>query len=72
MIVVPQYIVGFVTSFEHKSWEFAGVFSTEEKAVKHCYHENCFVARINLDEFSGEETSQFEYCYYPKLEERPA
>jgi hypothetical protein len=36
----------------HGSWEFAGIFSTEQKAINACKNENYFIASVGLDSYS--------------------
>lgn len=61
------FIVGKVLNHETKTWEFSGLFSDEEKAIAYCITENYFLAEVKLNEFTGDETSDFDYAYYPLL-----
>lgn len=63
--MVDLYLVGKVINYELKSWEFAGVFSTEEIAEKNCFDEKYFLARIKVDQPIPKETHDFEYYRYP-------
>ena len=65
-----MYMVGEVNDKE-TNWDFCGVYSTEELAVKRCVNENNFIARVKLDEYIPIEKSQFDYSYYPLLEGKP-
>jgi len=58
------YIVGKVVN---NNWEFAGIFEKEDVAVKNCFANNYFVARVYLNREVPIESQDFEYAYYPKL-----
>lgn len=47
-------------------WEFAGCFSTEEKAIEACVDENYFIGPIKIDEKVPVDSSTWEGAYYPK------
>jgi len=50
------------------SWEFAGCFSTEEKAIKACPNDQYFIAPANIDEIVPVDASEWTGAYYPKAE----
>lgn len=62
------YLVGKVINYELKSWEFSGIFSTEELAEKNCFDETYFLARVEVDKEIPKETHDFPYYRYPKSE----
>ena len=49
------------------TWEFAGIFSSEQKAIDNCFDETYWLAMVQLDEEIPQEPTDFEYSYYPKL-----
>ncbi len=52
------------------SWEFQGVFTTEEKAVLACYnHKNWFIAPAILDDVLPEKSIEMSGAYYPSEKE---
>lgn len=60
------YLVGRYLFEGKNSWEFAGIFSTEQIAIDNCFDATYFLARVKLDEQIPVEPSDFEYAYYPK------
>ena len=59
------FLVGKATNFETKSWEFAGIFATEEIAIANCFTEDYFLAKVEVGKEISKETVQFDYSYYP-------
>jgi len=57
------WIVGKVTDWP--TWEFMGVFDSEEKAVAICVTSQHFVALHIVNEAGPEETHPMPGCYYP-------
>ena len=47
------------------SWEFAGVFDTEEKAIEACYTNRYFIGPIEINKKLDKETEEWEGAYYP-------
>lgn len=50
------WIVGRTLDWQISSWEFAGVFSTEDKAVSACRDATYFIGEATLDEELPHET----------------
>ena len=65
------YMVGETLNDEIQSWNFQGVYSTEEKAVDKCIEDNFFIARIEVDFDEPRDMIDFDYAYYPRLEDKP-
>ena len=60
------FIVGKVISFDAQSWEFDGLYSTEEGALKRCEgHDNYFIGPVTLDEELPEDVIDWIGAYYP-------
>ncbi len=59
------FLVGKATNIETKSWEFAGVFATEDIAIANCHTEDYFLAKVEVGKEISKETVQFDYSYYP-------
>lgn len=61
------YIVGKKTTDDSadKSWEFQGVFSTEQKAVAACLTAFYFVGPADLDDAFPDATTGWVGAYYP-------
>jgi len=49
-------------------WEFQGVFSSEQKAIKACRNENYFYAPIELDKEIPDQTEEMPEVIYPMWE----
>jgi len=68
------WIVGKYTGISNEdkiTWEFQGIFETEEKAVMSCKNENYFVmGEFELNVLLPDETEEADISYYPKLEDR--
>lgn len=65
------YLVGETLNHETQSWNFQGVYSTEDKAISKCVEDNFFIARIEVDYDEPKEMREYEYSYYPRLEQKP-
>ena len=65
-----MYIVGEIDE-NGVGWDFCGVFSTEDKALERCHNENIFISRVTLDRHEPMDRVNFEYAYYPLLEDKP-
>jgi len=63
------WICGQIFSEDGHTWDFQGVFSTEEKAKAACKNDSYFIGPVVLDEEISEETIEWEGCYYPLYEE---
>jgi hypothetical protein len=59
------WICGQNTDIEGQGWEFQGVFSSEELAIKACRDWTYFIAPMTLDEEVPHETFEMPGCYYP-------
>jgi len=59
------YIVGKVNPENYLEWEFMGIFSTEESAVKNCITWEHFVGPVDLDVALPQEQILWEGAYYP-------
>lgn len=53
------------------SWEFQGVFDSEEKAINACATDNYWIAPVELNKEWPIESVQIEGAYYPRLEAQP-
>lgn len=49
-----------------ETWEFQGVFDSEEKAIKACVNDMFFIAPITLNEELPLESAEMPKAYYPK------
>jgi hypothetical protein len=65
------FLVGETLDHKNNSWLFQGVYSTEEIAITKCVKDNFFIARIEVDFDEPIEIREFDYVYYPKLEDKP-
>lgn len=60
------FVVGQVTNEELKTWDFQGVFSTEEKAVAACRDWTYFVGPADLDaEVPHETAPEWPGAFFP-------
>lgn len=57
-----------VGKFVYPSWQFQGIFSTEEKAVSQCQDWYHFVGPVELDAELPKEAVSWPGCYYPVKE----
>lgn len=48
------------------TWDFQGVFDSEEKAILACKNENFFVAPIKINEELFEGSEKWPGLYFPK------
>lgn len=62
------WIVGKVIDIKTSSWEFGGIFDTEEKAVSVCYTDDYFTAEVEVNSVPATWPCWFSVCYYPRLE----
>lgn len=61
------WIVGQVVKNSRIDWEFAGIFSTKEKAIEACLDLTYFIGPCVLDQKIPEESVEWPNCYYPHL-----
>ena len=65
------WLVGEVFDADNNSWIFQGIYTKEEKAVGKCVSDNFFIARVELDFDEPTEEIEFDFMYYPLIEDRP-
>lgn len=51
-----------------KSWDFQGIFDSEEKAIEACKTIDYFIAPVVLNEEVPKESSEFKDAYFPLLD----
>lgn len=64
------WIVGKAINGNGRTWEFGGLFETEELAIRACYTDDYFIAPANLNELLDDESEHWKGSYYPLLEDR--
>ena len=57
----------FCGQHKQNSWEFVGIFLTEQKGVDACKDETYFIVSVQLDSIAPDETTIFPNIFYPKL-----
>jgi hypothetical protein len=66
--LVGQYKSG---QFPSIVWEFVGVFTTEDAALRACPDIDYFMTPVKVNEAAQPESGQFPYVWYPQSEHRP-
>ena len=68
---IKVWFVGKCIDSKTSSWEFQGVFKTEEKAVLACCnHKHWFIAPAIIDEVLPEKSIEMSGAYYPSQKEQ--
>jgi len=62
------WIVGRVHDENEVAWSFQGAFDSEDKAVSHCFDDQCFVGPAVINEALPVEDVIWPGAYYPKAE----
>lgn len=60
------WVVGKILCQSEHSWEFAGVFSSQDLAISACVEESYFVAPAVLDENITGDARPWPGAYYPR------
>lgn len=53
-----------------KAWEFAGIYDTEEKAIKACEEDNYFIGPTPMNSSMPDVSIVWPGAYYPLREEK--